>query len=188
MYKKQIQSRVRGFLQKNLLNESIDLSFVTPEILNEILKGYLICALWTEEERLNDDYESEHPNPDDEYNSEHGEDSELDKLIRLQSNMNNKSFDGFIVDDLDVDSKIQAYIDIKTFIKLSGPDAVLEAIKENGTEQLGHDIWLTRNGHGSGFFDRGYDLEDKLMSAARSLKEVDLYFSDAGRLVFSNAN
>tara|TARA_R110002012_G_scaffold295739_1_gene492457 strand:+ start:107 stop:430 length:324 start_codon:yes stop_codon:yes gene_type:complete len=30
-------------------------------------------------------------------------------------------------------------------------------------EQAGHDFWLTRNGHGSGFWDRGtlYDSEGK---------------------------
>lgn len=27
-------------------------------------------------------------------------------------------------------------------------------------DQLGHDLWLTRNGHGAGFFDRGYPEQD----------------------------
>ncbi len=87
-----------------------------------------------------------------------------------------------------MDSKIQAYIDIKSFIKLAGADAVAEAIQENGADHLGHDIWLTRNGHGAGFFDRSYQFEDALVAAARAIKSVDLYISDSGQLVFSNAH
>lgn len=34
--------------------------------------------------------------------------------------------------------------------------------------QHGHDFFLSRNGHGAGFFDRGYgDLGDRLQEAAR---------------------
>jgi hypothetical protein len=48
------------------------------------------------------------------------------------------------------------------------------------------DIWLTRNGHGSGFFDHSYDddNEKKLMDAARSLKEKYLYIGDDNKLHF----
>jgi len=44
--------------------------------------------------------------------------------------------------------KARAYIDCRNF---------LEAVKdcgEHNPEQLGHDLWLTRNGHGAGFWDR----------------------------------
>ena len=51
-------------------------------------------------------------------------------------------------------------------------------------EQLGHDLWLSRNGHGAGFFDRGYDedVEKKLEDAARLLKGTDLYVGDDGKI------
>ena len=53
--------------------------------------------------------------------------------------------------------------------------------------QNGHDFWLTRNNHGSGFWDRGYDDEapdstlsigDALQQAAKSFGERDIYMSD----------
>jgi hypothetical protein len=41
--------------------------------------------------------------------------------------------------------------------------------------QHGHDFWLTRNGHGAGFWARGYgDLGDKLSKAARAYGELNV--------------
>lgn len=49
--------------------------------------------------------------------------------------------------------------------------------------QCGHDFWLTRNGHGTGFWDRGYgDLGDRLSKAAEVYGESDLYVGDDGQL------
>lgn len=48
--------------------------------------------------------------------------------------------------------------------------------------QHGHDFWLTRNGHGAGFWDRGYGpLGDKLSKAAKVYGSVDLYVT-AGKV------
>lgn len=54
--------------------------------------------------------------------------------------------------------------------------------KYDGTpEQFGHDFWLTRNGHGVGFWDRGLgDLGDKLTDVAKSYGNCDLYVGDDG--------
>ncbi len=44
-----------------------------------------------------------------------------------------------------------------------------------GPEQAGHDFWLTRNGHGAGFWDRGIGvLGDRLSKAAKVYGSVDL--------------
>lgn len=49
--------------------------------------------------------------------------------------------------------------------------------------QHGHDFYLSRNGHGAGFFDRGYGaVGDRLQAAARVYGESDVYFGDDGRL------
>lgn len=49
--------------------------------------------------------------------------------------------------------------------------------------QNGHDFWLTRNGHGAGFWDRGYEeVGERLSEAARKFGECDLYLGDDGRL------
>ena len=47
-------------------------------------------------------------------------------------------------------------------------------------EQAGHDFWLTRNGHGVGFWDRpecygGQDIADRLSDAAHKFGEVHVY-------------
>jgi len=47
--------------------------------------------------------------------------------------------------------------------------------------QLGRDLWLTRNGHGAGFWDRGLDqLGDDLSEAAKRQGSCDLYTGDDG--------
>ncbi len=49
-------------------------------------------------------------------------------------------------------------------------------------EQAGHDFWLTRNGHGAGFWDRGQlqaeGLGDRLSKRARKQGSVDLFWQD----------
>jgi len=43
----------------------------------------------------------------------------------------------------------------------------------------GHDFWLSRNGHGAGYFDRDLgDVGDKLQNAAKAFGTFDLYVSD----------
>ncbi len=45
----------------------------------------------------------------------------------------------------------------------------------------GHNFWLSRNGHGAGFFDRDLgDLGDALQEAAKKFGEYDLYVGDDG--------
>ena len=48
--------------------------------------------------------------------------------------------------------------------------------------QAGHDFWLTRNGHGAGFWDDGWSKEvgDRLTHACRAYPEVNLYLGDDG--------
>lgn len=50
-------------------------------------------------------------------------------------------------------------------------------------EQNGHDFWLTRNGHGAGFWDRGYGaVGDKLSDACKPYGSVDLHVGDDGKI------
>lgn len=47
----------------------------------------------------------------------------------------------------------------------------------------GHDFWLTRNGHGAGFWDRGFKgVGDALADAARIYGSVDMYVGDDGKV------
>ena len=46
-------------------------------------------------------------------------------------------------------------------------------------EQFAHDFWLTRNGHGAGFWDRGLgELGDKLSKMAKVHNSCDLYLNE----------
>jgi hypothetical protein len=47
-------------------------------------------------------------------------------------------------------------------------------------ESAGHDFWLTRCGHGAGFWDGNWNepAATKLTDAARAFGEVDLYVGD----------
>jgi len=134
-----------------------------------IVDSYLECALWTEEDNLEED-------DDNDYKEIYGdnEDSELKKIVPdVDINIHNFSDD----------SKITAYLDIKKFLELAG-----DAVNDISESDLGHDIWLSRNGHGAGFFDRGYDndIEKRLMDAAEALGEIHIFISDDKILRFTN--
>lgn len=168
---------------KNIILENY--SIPQNEML-EIMKGYIQAALFTEEERINDEYGGEH---DEIFKDDEHEDDELEKLIKISASMNQKGIEKFSKEDIEPDSMIKTYMDIKEFISIVG-DRIDVAIEENGFEQIGHDLWLTRNRHGAGFFDRGYDDETEklLIDASHKLGEVDLYINDNMKLSFSNEN
>jgi len=49
-------------------------------------------------------------------------------------------------------------------------------------EQAGHDYWLTRNGHGAGFWDRGIGGIGEKLSEACRYTEVCVYAGDDGKV------
>ena len=62
-------------------------------------------------------------------------------------------------------------------------DANAATIKAAGLSgnQVGHDLWLTQNGHGTGFWDRGLgELGDELTKAAKAEGSAYLYVDDEG--------
>lgn len=50
-----------------------------------------------------------------------------------------------------------------------------ETVFNESLERLAHCFWLSRNGHGAGFFDRGDDVGERLQDGARAFGEVNLY-------------
>jgi hypothetical protein len=154
---------------------------ISQNELNYILKGYLDCALWTEEDRLKDEQETNKLNID--FN-EDDTDDEMDDFEKMYKRKNTSK--QFTIEDIETNSLISTYNDIKEFIRNAGSNAINYAIKENGYERLGHDIWLTRNGHGAGFFDHNYDddIQTKLIEAGKNLKEKHLYVTEENQLMF----
>lgn len=53
----------------------------------------------------------------------------------------------------------------------------------DAAERAGHDFWLTRNGHGAGFWDRGLGaLGERLTNAASGYRAIDLYVGDDSKV------
>lgn len=48
----------------------------------------------------------------------------------------------------------------------------------------GHDFWLTRNGHGAGFWDGDWEKSkgERLTEASKKFGECDLYVGDDGKI------
>lgn len=172
-----IRKIIRSKIHEEYIDSSGFLKDLSQKDANEILKGYVEAALWTEEEMLEDEATAE---IDDEM-------SDVDKIIALKGKIDSKDFKYFAEEDVDVDSKISAYLDIKTFIQKAGDEAVKEAIEKRGLFQFGMDFWLTRNGHGVGFWDRGYSDENqkKLVQAAEDMRSKNLYVGDDLKLYFA---
>lgn len=52
----------------------------------------------------------------------------------------------------------------------------------NDSSQAGHDFWLTRNGHGAGFWDGDYpeEIGKRLTLASKAYGNFNLYVGDDG--------
>lgn len=72
--------------------------------------------------------------------------------------------------------------DAEGFIRENRAD--LNSVGDYG--QHGHDFFLTRNGHGAGFWDRGYGaVGDRLSKACKLYGGADIIVNDRGKLVFT---
>ena len=78
------------------------------------------------------------------------------------------------------DSQTRAARDCAAFVQACGPLAE-RALMARGysATRFGHDFWLSRSGHGAGFFDRSEldasGLGDALQEKARAFGSVDMY-------------
>jgi hypothetical protein len=53
-----------------------------------------------------------------------------------------------------------------------------------GQSKAGHDFWLTRNGHGAGFWDRGRKDGDALTKIAKSFGAINVAVGETGDLYY----
>lgn len=86
-------------------------------------------------------------------------------------------------DDLTPEAREQMAEDCRQFV--SSNRELLSAAEDvdpiYGADRAGHDFWLTRNGHGAGFWDRGLGATgDRLTEAANAYGSADLYVDDSG--------
>lgn len=87
-------------------------------------------------------------------------------------------------DDLEFSEEARAIAkkDVNDFIRQAG--SLLDGLD---LSQVVHDFWLTRNGHGAGFWDGDYDedIGEKLTQLSKKFGEKEVYVGDDGLLYFS---
>ena len=83
-------------------------------------------------------------------------------------------------DDLAPQTAAKMRADCADFIKAHEADLDASGLT---AARAGHDFWLTRNGHGSGFWDEGLgELGDRLTKASKFYGSFDLYVGDDGKI------
>jgi hypothetical protein len=129
---------------------------MTPADFKSFVDGYIECALWSSNDRTDD-----------------GGDDPLDR--------------NYSAEDLSFETATAMVADCKAFVDANAADlaVAIEAYgKDDSPGYAGHDFWLTRNGHGAGFWDG--DLPDalgkRLADAAYAFGTCDLYVED-GKIV-----
>lgn len=93
---------------------------------------------------------------------------------------------GYDVSDIHPDTLAAMAKDCADFLEMESRDGRTAAEMVPCNSRGGHDFWLTRNGHGAGFWDRpdvyGKDEAEELSSLARGMGSVDLYVGDDGMI------
>jgi hypothetical protein len=94
-------------------------------------------------------------------------------------------------DDIDPDTMRKMRADCAKFQQENAADiaaGAAEGVGDSGEysseARAGHDFWLTRNGHGVGFWDGDWPepAATRLTDAAHAFGEVNLYVGDQGRI------
>lgn len=120
------------------------------------IEGYLICALWSSSDS------------GDPKGGEH-----LDQC--------------YTTDDIVPGSRKDHELQCENFIAANW-NLLTDAVNRPGYSwgSAGHDFWLTRNGHGAGYFDRGLGATgDALQELARVYGSCDPYVGDTGHVYLS---
>ena len=89
--------------------------------------------------------------------------------------------DNYSIDDFSEKALKQADKDCDLFIEKAG-----DLLDDFDETDIAHDFWLTRQGHGAGFWDGDYpdEIGDKLTEIANDFRELYIYVGDDGQLYF----
>ena len=89
-------------------------------------------------------------------------------------------FDDEYVDDIDSLSVDNSRDDIEKFLdELEKKGLLTELTSKMNLSTIGHEFWLTRNGHGSGFWDKDLgELGDKVTEICIEFGEKYIYKGD----------
>lgn len=124
------------------------------KFLDSFIHGYLVCALWSSTDEEGKPLDDEH---------------DLSDISPESLTEANETCSDFVSAN---------WQDLCQYSALYNPAPGYDA-----GECAGHDFWLTRNGHGVGFWDRGLgELGDRLSKAAKVYGEAYLYVGDDGKI------
>lgn len=129
----------------------------TQTAVDAMLRAYIECALWS----TNDESDESGGEP-------------LDR--------------NYTDDDIAPETLAKMRADVESFYAANARHiAKWNGSRTSPEDQAGHDLWLTRNGHGCGFWESEWvDLPgnpgNRLNAAAKAMGEVWLYVGDDGRI------
>lgn len=104
----------------------------------------------------------------------------LDCALWSSTGDDDQPLDVLGVEAIAPDTRKKMRADVTDFVLQN--QALLKASGLQDT-QIGHDFWLTRNGHGAGFWDRGLGaIGDQLTAACKAFSSIDLYVGDDGKI------
>lgn len=91
----------------------------------------------------------------------------------------------YAIIDISNESKEQAKKDLEQFFRVAEKAIGEEAWAELDDTQVAHDFWLTRNGHGAGFWDGDYEksVGEILTKLSKKFGEKNLSVGDDGKLI-----
>ena len=88
--------------------------------------------------------------------------------------------DTYSILDLSDEALEQAQFEVASFMA-----SAVDYLHNDDSHQVpGHDFWLTRNGHGAGFWDGNYINGDILTKISKEYGVTDLYIGDDNKLYF----
>ena len=95
----------------------------------------------------------------------------------------------YSIDDFAPEAMERALADCQKFQTLAAdmiPNGCIRSNEFNEWEQAGHDFWLTRCGHGAGFWDGDWpEHGDALTAISKQFGNLDPYLGDDGQIYFS---
>lgn len=112
----------------------------------------------------------------------------IEAMFFTDCTSDNPELEHMTVNDLSELAWSEILRDCKDFQEFASELLELAYERDYSEEQAGRDYWLTRNGHGAGFWDRKELTADNLgkhLSEICRHNEVSLYVSNAGKLELS---
>lgn len=93
------------------------------------------------------------------------------------------------ITDIHATAIAKSRLDCEAFLVENEQDVAALLDGDHKMPTIMHDFWLTRNGHGSGFWDGDYPKEigDRLTESSKRFGEAELYVGDDGVIWLSGS-